>query len=69
MQVGYLAINTGVNRRLMLPTTTIKIDGIESTVLLDTGASASFLQINWSKRNAIDIYASNNVYQVRTAMG
>ena len=39
----------------MLPTTEIKVEGMELTVLVDTGASASFFQIDWSKQNAIQI--------------
>ena len=34
--------NTEENRRLILPTTKIKVEGIEVTVLVDTGASTSF---------------------------
>ena len=42
-QVGHLAINTEENKRLMLPTTKIRVEGMEVTALVDTGASASFL--------------------------
>ena len=69
MQIGYLAINTEEDQRLMLSITKTTEEGAEATVLVDTEASASFLQTNWSKRNAIDIYTSNDAYQVRISMG
>ena len=53
----------------MLPTTKIKLEGTEVAALVDIGASASFLHTDWSKRNSIDIYISNDTYQVRIAMG
>ena len=48
----------------MVPITKIKVEGTEFTVLVDTGASAIFLQTDWSKKNAVDIYTSNDTYQV-----
>ena len=42
MQVGHLVTNTGENRRFMLPTTKLKVEGTALTVLADTGASTSF---------------------------
>ena len=42
-QVGHLIIKTEENRRLILPTTKIKVEGTEVIMLVDTGASASFL--------------------------
>ena len=53
----------------MLPKTKTKVEGMDLTALVDTRASASFLQIDWSKQNAIEIYASKDIYQVYTAMG
>ena len=43
MQVGQLATKTGENQRLVLPATKIKAESIEATILMDTGASATFL--------------------------
>ena len=68
-QVGHLAINTEGNRRLMLPTTKIKVEGMEFTVLVDTGANTSFLQKNWTKQSAIEICKSQGTYQIQKAMG
>ena len=61
--------NTEENTRLMLPTTKVKVEGMEVTALEDTGASASFFQMEWSKQSAIESCTSEEAYQVRTAMG
>ena len=53
----------------MLPTIIIKVEGTELTVLVDTGVSASFSQIDKSKQNAIEIYVRNNTYQVCLTIG
>ena len=53
----------------MLLTIRIKVEGTELRVLVDTGASTSFLQMDWSKRNAVEIYPSNDACQVYAAMG
>ena len=42
---------------------------MELIVLVDTEASTSFLQMDWSKRNALEICPRNDTYQVFTAMG
>ena len=68
-QVSQIVTNTGVNQRLVLPTTKIKLEGTEVAALVDIGASASFLHTDWSKRNSIDIYTSNDTYQVCIAIG
>ena len=52
----------------MLPTTKIKVKGTEVTALVDTGGSASFLQTEWSKQNAVETYTSKDAYQVRMAI-
>ena len=61
-QLGHLVINTEENRKPMLSITKFKVEGMKLTVLVDTGASASFLQIDWSKQNIIEIYISNDAY-------
>ena len=53
----------------MLPMTGIKAEGTEVTALVDAEASTSFLQMDWSKRNTVEIYLSNDAYQVCTTMG
>ena len=53
----------------MLPIIKIKLEGTEATALVDTGASASFLQMEWSKQNAIGVFISEEAYQVRKSMG
>ena len=43
-QVDHLVANMGENQRLMLPMTKIKLESIEVIALVDTRASAIFLQ-------------------------
>ena len=61
--------NTEENRKLMLPITKTKVEGMEVTALVDTGASASFLQTEGRKQNAIEIYTNEEAYQVGKATG
>ena len=53
----------------MLPTINIKVEGMDLSELVDTGASASFLQMDWSKQNTFEIYTSKDAFQVWIAMG
>ena len=53
----------------MLLTIKIKVEGMEITALVDIGASASFCQMDWTKQNVIEIYMSQDAYQVWTTMG
>ena len=53
----------------MLPRTKVKVEGTELTALVDTRASASFLQMDWTKQIAIEIYTSQDACKVQKAMG